>query len=632
MDKKNMRMAYLLQYYIKPFFGLNNSFVICPLCKLRISEFLPFGVIRRENAFCPKCHSSERHRLYYFYLKKILSKKEIINFLHVAPEKSLKKYLKSYKNINYLAVDKNFLAADRVEDLTNLSFKNNTFDIVFCSHVLEHVDDDNKAMQEVLRVLKPGAFAILQVPLSDLEKTLENKTITDPNIREKIFGQKDHLRKYGKDYKKRLEEAGFIVKLDKFSSTLSNKLIKKYSLIREDIYLCYKPEIMSDGLLEIKNDKMIKTIDNFYVITTFFNPNNSKNKLLNYNFFRKKLKEQGLKLITVECSFRQKKHRLTKEDADILIQVRSNSILWQRERLLNIALDNLPLDCDKIAWLDADIVILDDNWAHVVAKLLDKYHFVKPFSEAVRLTKKESKKIRNGKSLEKFGFFNSDDIHQYYSLTLKRQIVFFAVLGMCARREIFQHTYFYDKMILGSGDLIMTNAFINSNPKVEDIDISEYFSDALKHDINNWYKNIKKDRGNFNISFLDTKALHLFHGLTSNRNYKERQLMLKKYNYEPENDLKFNDDKCFEWGSDKHEFHNAVALYFKLRNEDNKLWFNLKPRVKRIYEAFKKSSKRKTKSLVVVIDRGIGIIGKNIKKVSPSVYRLLKKTIFKSKS
>ena len=518
MDKKNRRMEYLLKYYIKPFFGLNNSFVICPLCRLRINEFLPFGVIRRENAFCPNCHSSERHRLYYFYLKKILPKKEVINLLHVAPEKSLKKYFKSYKNINYLAVDKNFLAADRVEDLMGLSFKSNTFDIVFCSHVLEHVDDDNKAMQEILRVIKPGGFAILQVPLSDFEETLEDKTITDPNMREEMFGQKDHLRKYGQDYKKRLEGAGFIVKPDKFSLTLSNKLIKKYSLIREDIYVCYKPETMLDKLVETKDD--IKLVDNFYVITTFFNPNNSKNKLLNYKFFRNKLKEQGLKLITVECAFKEKKHIFTKEDADILIQVRSNSILWQRERLVNIALDNLPQDCDKIAWLDADIVILDDNWANEAAKLLDKYHFVKPFSEALRLTKEDSKKIINGESLEKFGFFNSDDIHEYYSLTLKRQIVFFAVLGMCARREIFEHVRFYDKMILGSGDLIMTNAFINSNPKVEDLDISEYFSEALKQDINNWYRDIKNGRENFNISFLDTKALHLFHGLTSNRSYK----------------------------------------------------------------------------------------------------------------
>ena len=109
----------------------------------------------------------------------------------------------------------------------------------------------------------------------------------------------------------------------------------------------------------------------FWGLTTFFNPNNYKNKISNYGLFRESAKRQGLKLVTVECAFKNSPFQLTAEDADILIQVRSNSVLWQKESLLNIALSKLPSDCDKISWIDNDIIFLNDNWVSETSKLLE---------------------------------------------------------------------------------------------------------------------------------------------------------------------------------------------------------------------------------------------------------------------
>ena len=136
------------------------------------------------------------------------------------------------------------------EDITNLSFKDNSFDIIFCSHVLEHIEDDKRAMKELYRVLNPAGFAILQVPILR-EKTFEDFNIKSPKLREKVFGQSDHVRIYGKDFKYRLENVGFKVKVDKFTEKMSNKEIHKLALLPDNhkykeegfIYLCTKHNI-----------------------------------------------------------------------------------------------------------------------------------------------------------------------------------------------------------------------------------------------------------------------------------------------------------------------------------------------------------------------------------------------------
>jgi len=222
--------------------------VECPICGGIFPAFLPFGIEPRPNARCSACNSLERHRLLWLFLKTRTSFfTDKLKVLDIAPMKILSTIFKALPNIEYLSIDKSSPHAMRHMDVTSLDLLENHLDCIFCYHVLEHVPDDRKAMQEIFRVLKPGGWAILQVPIdSTLEKTLEGSHITDPKERRRLFGLEDHVRTYGLDYKQRLEEAGFVVHVDDFARTLSFDLIKRYAISeRENIYYCQKPFVVT---------------------------------------------------------------------------------------------------------------------------------------------------------------------------------------------------------------------------------------------------------------------------------------------------------------------------------------------------------------------------------------------------
>jgi len=214
----------------------------CPYCGLSFRRFLMCGA--RKNAQCPVCGSLERHRLLWFYLKDktdLLSKKNKI--LHFAPERFISSWLLSSPNIDYTSADIDPDKAMVHTDITNIKFDDNCFDVILCIHVLEHIVDDKKAMKELFRVLKPNGYAVLQVPNDHhRDLTYEDKNIVSEEERENVFGQKDHVRLYGMDIKNRLEQAGFIVKVDNYAESLGQKVVKRYALLpQENLYFCRKP-------------------------------------------------------------------------------------------------------------------------------------------------------------------------------------------------------------------------------------------------------------------------------------------------------------------------------------------------------------------------------------------------------
>ena len=228
---------------IKYILNIDKKLYECPICKKKLDTFKPFGVNPRDNAQCPNCRSLERHRLIYLFVKNktnLFTSK--LKMLHVAPERILALIFKNKSNIDYLSVDLEPDKAMVKMDITNIKYPDNTFDVIFASHVLEHIPDDKKAMGELYRVLHPKGWAILQVPIWG-EKTFEDSSIKSPEEREKYFGQSDHVRKYGFDnvYLERLQEAGFKVKVDNYVKTLGSEKIKQYGLIEtESIYYCKK--------------------------------------------------------------------------------------------------------------------------------------------------------------------------------------------------------------------------------------------------------------------------------------------------------------------------------------------------------------------------------------------------------
>ena len=209
-------------------------------------KFLPYGYGKqRENALSPSTLSLERHRLMWLFLRdntNFFTAAKKLKVLHIAPEQCFLDIFRKQQNLNYITSDLESPIADVKADICDLPFKENEFDIVFCNHVLEHISNDTKAMQELYRVLKPGGFGIFQIP-QDLSKaiTFEDNTITDRKERAKLFGQYDHVRVYGRDYFDKLRSIGFKVDEVDYTKKITLDKIEKYCLMQNEILpVCYK--------------------------------------------------------------------------------------------------------------------------------------------------------------------------------------------------------------------------------------------------------------------------------------------------------------------------------------------------------------------------------------------------------
>lgn len=229
-----------LSYLVRPILAwfLKGKNYTDPIDGKRFKTFLPYGYGKqRPNVLSPSTLSLERHRLLWLYLKnetKFFSDK--LKVLHFAPEQAFYKRFRELKNLNYTTTDLLSPLADVKADICNLPFKDDEFDVILCNHVLEHIPDDTKAMQELYRVMKPGGWGIFQIP-QDLsrETTFEDDSITDKKERAKIFGQYDHVRVYGRDYFGKLRSIGFKVDEVDYTSTLSEEDIDNYRLAKGEI-------------------------------------------------------------------------------------------------------------------------------------------------------------------------------------------------------------------------------------------------------------------------------------------------------------------------------------------------------------------------------------------------------------
>ncbi len=213
--------------------------VKCPICDHTYKKFLPYGRINaRENALCPNCLSLERHRLIWLFLKeKTNFFSEKLNVLHFAPEPCFIGRFEKQHGDKYITADIESPLAKVKMDIHQIPFEENHFDVVLCNHVLEHVKDDIQAMREIHRVLKPGGWAILQVPFFSPvpDKTFEDNSISDKREREKIFGQDDHVRKYGKDYVQRIAQSELRPSEETFSASFSSEESYHFGVSRAEV-------------------------------------------------------------------------------------------------------------------------------------------------------------------------------------------------------------------------------------------------------------------------------------------------------------------------------------------------------------------------------------------------------------
>ncbi len=235
-------------YLVKPIiaFYLKGDTYTDPIDGNSFRKFLPYGYSKqRKNALSPSTLSLERHRLMWLFLKNetsFFTSSKKIKILHIAPEQCFLKIFKKQKNLDYITSDLESPIADVKADICNLPFKNDSFDVVFCNHVLEHIPDDKKAMQELFRVLKKGGFGVFQIPQDmSRENTFEDASITDKKERTKIFGQYDHVRVYGRDYFNKLRSVGFKVDEVDYTQRITTKELERFCLMKNEILpVCYK--------------------------------------------------------------------------------------------------------------------------------------------------------------------------------------------------------------------------------------------------------------------------------------------------------------------------------------------------------------------------------------------------------
>ena len=235
-----------ISYWVRPiitWYYKGNTFTD-PIDGKNFRKLLPYGYGKqRDNALSPSSLSLERHRLMWLFLEAetdfFTAPKKV---LHMAPEQCFLSLFKKQKNLDYTTADLYSPIADVKADICNLPFDDNSFDVIFCNHVLEHIENDTKAMKELYRVLKPNGMGIFQVP-QDLSRdtTFEDNSITNKKERAKIFGQYDHVRVYGSDYFDKLRAIGFTVDEVDYTKKITPELRERYCLIKGEILpVCYK--------------------------------------------------------------------------------------------------------------------------------------------------------------------------------------------------------------------------------------------------------------------------------------------------------------------------------------------------------------------------------------------------------
>ena len=218
----------------------------CPCCNSRLRGFVGRSGLFKTNidGYCPRCNAKARHRRIWLYIQEhtnLLT--DPLSLLEVAPWWSLARRFSTMSSLRYAGLDleANNPFVNVVGDVTTIPLQTDSCDAALCIHVLEHVPDDARAMQELYRVLKPGGYALVSVPLLLNESTREDPSVTDPQERKRLFGEVGHVRYYGTDFIERLKSVGFNVTMNP-ADTVSTDTRLKYGLRNdENIFHCLKP-------------------------------------------------------------------------------------------------------------------------------------------------------------------------------------------------------------------------------------------------------------------------------------------------------------------------------------------------------------------------------------------------------
>lgn len=306
-----------------------------------------------------------------------------------------------------------------------------------------------------------------------------------------------------------------------------------------------------------------------WAITAYFNPVGYQRRLWNYRCFRESL---SLPLLTMEFGWRGK-FDLSPDDADLLIQLDGPDVLWQRERLLNIALARLPAEVSKIVWLDCDVLFENQDWIAHLDQALDEFPLVQAYSEVVRLPEQsrpawqpEFAQLEGRQSLCSLMSPQHDLLSVCRNLPRMANRVFPGPTGFgwAFRKDLMLRHGFYDVDVLGGGDIL----FISALAGCFDIAIGYHaMTAAAERHYLRWAEPFHHEVRQ-QVGCLPGRLYHLWHGNVDNRGYQTRYQHFERFDFEPEADLALAENGVWQWGSDKPELHEFVQAYFSSRCED----------------------------------------------------------------
>lgn len=299
---------------------------------------------------------------------------------------------------------------------------------------------------------------------------------------------------------------------------------------------------------------MAQPASKLWAVTAYFNPCGYQNRYQNYRVFRERL---DIPLAVAELSFNGE-FELQDDDAEIVLRIDEGDFLWQRERLVNLALAAVPADCTKVAWVDADIVFDDPDWVHRTDSLLDEFLMVQPFHETVWLDAQQVPGQREPLVDDHIG--RSTAFH----LVTERQ--FAGDPGFCwaFQRPLLAEHGWYDGCVVGGADRLLVCAALGwFDQAIEWLAMGPQWAAHYRRWAEPFFETVQS-----RITYTDGRLFTLWHGSFADRAYRDRHKQVAKLDYDPETDLRLSEQGCWLWNSAKPDLHDYVRSYFESRRED----------------------------------------------------------------
>jgi hypothetical protein len=305
-----------------------------------------------------------------------------------------------------------------------------------------------------------------------------------------------------------------------------------------------------------------KFIADLWIVSCIYNPMGYKSKSANYDKFIAPIQAGGLKCLIVDCAVENGPFNLP--PSDNILRIRAPHVLWQKERLLNIAIQHLPPECTKVAWVDCDVVFSNPEWAVETSQRLDHCKVVQPFITAIRLP--QGADTFSGEGTKDYGFGYRYAARPDMPTEGRYNRHGHTGYAWAAHKDLMKEFGLYDFCIAGSADHIMAHAFAG---EWDCVCVKKVFGDNVGHyrHFVDWATRIYPGV-NAEIAYTDGSLLHLWHGDIVNRQYSDREKMLQRFGFDPTSDIELNEDKCWVWKGNRPDLHTWIKEYFALRKED----------------------------------------------------------------